>query len=122
MLGFPALPAIPLQIALYLTGLVDRAIQQGHFVSVIESSTNSIRRGHRLAGFDPTKEHPLVKDFVDSARRKLARPVQSKQPLSHDVIADITFILNTTSASLADIRFFVYPFGGYAGVFRIVKF
>ena len=55
------------------------------------------------------------------ARRKLARPFQSKQPLSHDVITDITLILNTTSASLADIRFLFILLVGYAGVFRITK-
>ena len=71
------LPAIPLQVALYLTGLVDRAIQQGHSVSVI---TYTIRWGHRLANFEPPKEHPLLMDVAESARRKVARPVQSKQP------------------------------------------
>ena len=71
------LPAIPLQVALYLTGLVDRAIQQGHSVSVI---TYIIRWGHQLANFEPPKEHPLLMDVAESARRKVARPVQSKQP------------------------------------------
>ena len=73
------LPAIPLQVALYLTGLVDRAIQQGHSVSVIESATYIIRWGHRLADFEPPKEHPLLMDVAESERRKVARPVQSKQ-------------------------------------------
>ena len=54
-------------------------------------------------------------------RRKLARPVQPKQQLSHDVITDITLILNTTSASLAEIRFLFILLVGYAGVFRITK-
>ena len=49
------------------------------------------------------------------ARRKLARPFQSKQSLSHDVITDIT------SAFLADIRFLFILLVGYAGVFRITK-
>ncbi|CAH3151933.1 unnamed protein product [Pocillopora meandrina] len=74
-LSVPVLPAIPLQVALYLTGLVDRTIWQGYSVS----------------------------------------------PLSHDVITDITLILNTTSASLADIRFLFILLVGYAGVFRITK-
>ena len=73
------LPAIPLQVALYLTGLVDRAFQQGHSVSVIESATYIIRWGHRLADFEPLKEYPLLMDVAESERRKVARPVQSKQ-------------------------------------------
>ena len=60
-----------------------------------------------------------MKDVVEGARRKLARPVQPKQPLSHDVITDITLSLNTTSASLADICFLFILLVGYAGVFRI---
>ena len=34
-LSVPVLPAIPLQVALYLTGLVDRTIWQGYSVSVM---------------------------------------------------------------------------------------
>ena len=37
------------------------------------------------------------------------------------MITDITLILNTTSASLADIRFLFILLVGYAGVFRITK-
>ena len=63
--------------------------------------------------------HPLVKGVVEGARRKLARPMQPKQPLTHDSIADITLSLNSASASLADIRFLSILLVGYAGVFRI---
>ena len=63
--------------------------------------------------------HPLVKGVVEGAQRKLVRPVQPKQPLKHDFIAEITLSLNSASASLADIRFFFILLVGYAGVFRI---
>ena len=63
--------------------------------------------------------HPLVKGVVEGARRKLARPVQPKQPLKHDSIAEITLSLGSASASLADIRFLFILLVGYAGVFRI---
>jgi len=104
-LGVPVLPAIPLQVALYLTELVNLTVREGHFVSIIESASYSIRLGHRLAGMESSTSHPLVRGVVDGARRKLARPVQPKQPLSHDVIANITLSLSTASASLAEIRF-----------------
>ena len=42
----------------------------------------------------------MVRGVVEGARRKLAG-----LPLSHDGIVDITFSLNTTSSSLADILF-----------------
>ena len=73
-LGVPVLPAAPLQVALYLTKPVHRAVLEGHSPSVIESASYSIRWGHRLAGMDSPTIHPLVKGVVEGARRKLARP------------------------------------------------
>ena len=107
-LGVPVLPAIPLQVALYLTELLNLAVR-GPFC--FRYPLSSIRWGHRLAGMESPTGHPLVRGVVEGARRKLARPVQPKQPLSHDVIANITLSLITASASLADIRFFVYLVG-----------
>ena len=118
-LGVPVLPAVPLQVALYLTELVERTVLESHSASVIESASYSIRWGHRLAGIDSPTKHPLVKGVVEGARRKLARPVQPKQPLKHDSIAEITLTLGSASASLADIRFLFILLVGYAGVFRI---
>ena len=69
-------PAISLQVALHLTEIVNRAVHEGHSVSVIESAAYCIRWGHYLAAVEPRTGHPL--------------PVQPKQPLSHSDIADIT--------------------------------
>ena len=44
--------------------------------------------------------------------------MQSKQPLKHDSIAEITLSLNSASAS-SDISFLFILLVGYAGVFRI---
>ena len=110
-LGVPVLMAIPLQVALYLMELVNCAVREAHSVSVIESASYNIRWGHRLAGMESPTGHPLVTGVVEGARRKLARPVLPNQPLLHDVIANITLSLSTASASLADIRFFVYLAG-----------
>ena len=89
------LPAVPLQVALYLTELVERAVLEGHSASLIESASYSIRWGHRLAGMDSPTVHPLVvKGVVEGARRRLARPVQPEQPLKHDCIAEITSSLH----------------------------
>ena len=41
-LGVPVLPAVPLQVAFYLTELVERAELEGHSASVIESVPYSI--------------------------------------------------------------------------------
>ena len=104
-LGIPTLPAILLHVALYLTDLIERALREGHSSSVIESASYSIRWGHRLAGIDSPTDHPLVKSVVEGARRKLARPVQPKKPLDHEVVTNIALRLKTASASLSDVRF-----------------
>jgi len=84
---------IPLQVALYLMELVNLAVREGYSVSVIESASYSIHWGHHLAWMESPTGHPLVRGVVEGARRKLARPVKPKQPLSHDVIANINNII-----------------------------
>ena len=56
----------------------------------------------------------------EGTRRKLARLVQPKGLLLHDV-ADTIRNLTTESPSLADIRFVVLLLVGYAGVLGISK-
>ena len=74
--GFTVLPAVPLQVALYRTEIVERAVLDCHSASAIESASCSIRWGHLQAGMDSPTTYPLVKGVVDGARRRLARPVQ----------------------------------------------
>ena len=64
-LGVPVLLAVPLQVALYLTELVERPQLEGHSASVIESALYSIQWGHRLAGMESPTIHPLVKGVVE---------------------------------------------------------
>ena len=58
-LGVPVLSSVPLQVALYLVELMERAILEGHFASAIESTSCSIRWGHRLPGIDLPTIYPL---------------------------------------------------------------
>lgn len=58
--------------------------------SLIKYDLLSIQWGHRLAGSDSPTVHPLVTGVIEGTQRKLARPVQCKQPLAHDTIASIT--------------------------------
>ena len=57
-LGVPVLPAVPLQVALYQTELVERAVPVGHSASAIESASISIRWGHCLAGMGSPTIYP----------------------------------------------------------------
>ena len=51
-LGVSVLPAVPLQVALYLTEVTKEAVDHGHSVVVIEYTAYSIRWGHRMAGME----------------------------------------------------------------------
>ena len=61
----------------------------------------------------------MVKCVLEGAQRKLARSVQPKEPLSYDVVADITRSLSTESPSIADIRFLFILLVGYARRFFV---
>ena len=56
-LGVAVFPAVPLQVALYLTELVELAVLEGHSAS----ASCSIRWDHRKAGMDSPTIYPLVK-------------------------------------------------------------
>ena len=81
-LSVPVLPAIPLQVALYSTELVQRAVNDGLSVSVIESDVYmvySIRWGHRLVGTDSPTDHPLVWSVGQGARGKLSLKIRAAE-------------------------------------------
>ena len=89
-LGIVALPAFPLQAALYLTEQVKHASDNGHPVAVIKAAAYSIRWGHRMVGTSSPTDHPLVKSVIEGAKRKLATLIQLKDPLSKKVVTEIT--------------------------------
>ena len=62
--------------------------------------------------------HPHVKSSLEGARRKLARPVQPKEPLSVDTVARIADYYISSSA-LAVIRFRFIILVGFAGFYRM---
>lgn len=74
--GCTIFTAVPLQVALYLTELSERAVLDSHSASAIESASCSMRWGHRQAGMDSPTIYPLVKGVVEGARKRLARLVQ----------------------------------------------
>lgn len=118
-LEVPVLPAIPIHVALYLSEITEKAVHNGHSISVINSAACSIRWGHRIAGEESPTDNPLVKSVVEAARRKLARPVNPKEPLSCDTVSKIAGTFNKPGSSLADIRFLFILLVGYTGIFRI---
>ena len=62
--------------------------------------------------------HPLVKLALEGAKRRLARPVQPKEPLSVSTVQAIATHF-ASSASLSDLRFLFILLVGFADFFRI---
>ena len=62
--------------------------------------------------------HPLVKSSLEGATRKLARPVQPKEPLSVNTVCRIADH-HISSSSLAVIRFLFIVLVGFAGFYRM---
>ena len=116
--GVPYLPAEPLHVALYILELTDTALQNGHGSAVIDTAVYSIRWGHKLAGLPSPVDHPIVTSAAEGARR-LARPVQPKEPISELMLLEIAERYNTPSASLLALRFLFILLIGYFDLFRI---
>ena len=64
-------------------------------------------------------DHPIVTPAADGARRRLARPVQPKEPISEHMLLEIAERYNTPSASLLALHFLFILLIGYFGLFRI---
>ena len=65
-LGLPVLLAVPLQVTLYLTELMEFAVLEAHSASAMESTSCSIQWGHdRQAGTDSPTIYSLVKGVVE---------------------------------------------------------
>ena len=118
-IGVQVIPAKPLHVALFISELTVISISNNTGISCIESVVYGIKWGHSLAGIvDCLTSHPLVKSSLEGARRKLARPVQPKEPLSVDTVCRIADHYISCS-SLAVIRFLFILLVGFAGFFRM---
>ena len=101
--GVPVISAKPLHVALFISELT------------VISVSNNTGISHSLAGIvECPTSHPLVKSSLEGARRKLACPVQPKEPLSVDTVCRIAdhYI---SSSSLDVIRFLFILLVGLAG-------
>ena len=118
-IGVQVIPAKPLHVALFISELTVISVSNNTGISSIESVLYGIKWGHSLAWIvDCPTSHPLVKSSLEGARRKLARPVQPKEPLPVDTVCRIAdhYI---SSSSLAVIRFLFILLVGFAGFFRM---
>ena len=105
-IGVAIIPVQALSVALYLTCLVNKAVEQNQSVGPIEIATYShIRWGHPMAGLPYPTDHSTVMAVLEGARRKLAKPVQPKEPLTEAALKTICEHYNTNSASGSRVFF-----------------
>lgn len=115
--GVPVIPAKPLHIALLISELAKRSSENNIGISSIESAVYAIKWDHAMAGIEACPvSHPLVKLALGGAKRMLARPVQPEEPLSVSTVQVIATHF-ASSASLSDLRFFIYSFSWFCRLF-----
>ena len=118
-IGVPVIPAKPLHIALFITELTNVCLENNTGVSSIEAVVYGIKWAHSMAGLEICPaNHPLVKSSLEGAKRKLARPVRPKEPLSVDTVQAIAEFY-AKSNFLATLRFLFILLVGFYGSFRI---
>ena len=120
-IGVPVIPVKPLHIALFISGLTKHSSENNIGVSSIESAVYAIKWGHTMTGIEACPaSHPLVKFALEGTKRRLARPVQPKEPLSGSTVQIIAMHF-ASSSSLSDLCFLFILLVGFAGFFRIVE-
>ena len=102
-------------VAIYLRDLME----DPNSASVLDSTFYGIQWAHNLAGCVLPTTHPVVKCTLEAAKRKVARPVSPKEPLSLSLIQFLSLHYNKVDASLNDIRFLFILLVGYSGFTRI---
>ena len=108
-----------LHIVSFITELTNNCLASNMGVSSVESVVYGIKWAHAMAGLVSCPvSHPLVKSALEGAKRKLARPVRPKEPLSVDTVKAITNFYSS-DVSLAVLRFLFILLVGFYGFFRI---
>ena len=103
--GVPIVPAKTLHIALFFSELAKRSSVNNIGISSIESAVYAIKLGHAMAGTDACPvSYPLVKLALEGVKRRLARPVQPKEPLS------VSTLQATATHFASALRFPIFVF------------
>ena len=107
--------------AFYYGAYTNVCLENNTGVSPIEAVVYGInyKWAQSIAGLEMCPaNHPLVKSSLEGAKRKLARPIRPKEPLSVDTVQTIAEFY-ISSNSLATLRFLFILLVGFYGFFRI---
>ena len=83
------LPARAFHVALYIASLV----QSANSHSPVTNAFYSIKWFHELFDFKSPTDSKLVINILDAAKRRLAKPVQKKEPITSELLAKMSHTL-----------------------------
>jgi len=107
---FPACPASPETVALYLT-----ALSSTHKVSTLTRRLSAISQAHHTAGQPSPADQSPVPLVMAGIRRTLGTAAQAKRPL---LVADLQAMLNAIPDNLIGQRDRALLLIGFSGAFR----
>ena len=108
------LPSDDISVALYLEFL----LQSNCSISALESACYGISWAHNLYGFPTPCNSSLVKNILEAGKRKLAKPVSKKEPVTPVMINELCIKFAGPSASLSDLRLAAICVTAYAAFLR----
>ena len=79
------LPIAPLHCALYLLSL----IQTSDSISPVTTAFYSVRHVHVIVGLPSPTDNTLVKNVLEAGKRRLAKPVTKKEPVTVSLLCSM---------------------------------
>ncbi|XP_069114860.1 uncharacterized protein [Argopecten irradians] len=107
------LPAKPLHVAIYLTSIIQTANSPSPLVNVFYS----LKWFHDIFDFKSPTDSKLVVNILEAGKRKLARPVIKKEPVTIRMLSDMFDFLFMEGNS-KNQRIICASLLGYAGFLR----
>ena len=114
-----ALPAKAFHVALYLASLV----QTANTPSPIICAFYSIKWYHELFDFVAPTDSNLVKNILEAAKRKLAKPVIKKQPITLELLMKVynTLFIEKNIKNQRTICAFLLSYAGFLRSAELLK-
>ena len=112
--GEACFPAQPLQVALYLTYLIQKSSTDA---SVVEA-VNAISWVHQVAIADDPTQNKLVRQVLAGAKRILAHRITKKEPITPEILTQLVDKFAKEDAELDNVRIVTICLLGFAGFLR----
>jgi hypothetical protein len=109
-----ALPANSSTVGLYLEYL----LENNSPYSKLESAFYSINWAHSMYGFPNPCGSGFVRNLLEAAKRKLAKPIRKKDPITLQMLTELCEKYATENSNLSDLRIAALCGVGFHAFFR----